>query len=138
MSESTNEQQEIGSDSEVRVLMTRAVARIDPAASLQELALKLSAVGAGALAVGTTETISGIVSERDLTRGYGQATDADQLRVVDIASTQTLWCRPETAANDAARLMCQHGVRHLLVGDGSDDLEGIVSARDLLEALVHP
>ena len=138
MIESTNEQMEIGSHSEVRALMTRAVARIDPDASLQELALKLSSVGAGALAVGTTDSISGIVSERDLTRGYGRAAEDDQLRVVDIASTETLWCRPETTANDAARLMCEHGVRHLLVGDGSDDLEGIVSARDLLEALIQP
>ena len=119
------------------MLMTRAVARIDPKASLQELALKLSAVGAGALAVGSTDSISGIVSERDLARGYGRAADVGQLRVVDISSSETLWCHPGTTANDAARLMCEHGVRHLLVGDGSADLEGIVSARDLLEALVQ-
>lgn len=116
--------------------MTRTVARIDPAARLDELALKLSAVSVGALAVGTMDAITGVVSERDFTRAYGQTTDPDQLRVADIASTGTLWCAPDSTAKAAAQLMCKHRVRHLLVGDGGDGLEGIVSARDLLEALV--
>jgi CBS domain-containing protein len=127
----------IGPDTPVRLLMTRAVARIHPQARLFEVAQKLAAVEAGALAVGSTDAVIGVVSERDVTRAYGRSDDPDEIAAGDIASTGLLWCRPDDTAADAARSMCDHGVRHLLVGDAdSGHLEGIVSARDLLEALV--
>ena len=126
-----------GPHSPVEVLMTRAVARIDPGARLPEVARKLASVGAGALAVGTTETIVGMISERDVTRAYGRDDQADQVLAGDISSTDLIWCRPDCAALDAARIMAERGVRHLLVGDAdAGDLAGIVSARDLIEALV--
>lgn len=118
--------------------MTRAVARISPEARLRELALKLSAVEAGAMGVGTTDRLIGIVSERDLTRAYGRAEDPEALQVSEITSEDIIWCEPDTTAVDAARLMVERGVRHLLVGDDSvGDLQGIISARDLMDALVH-
>ena len=126
-----------GPDTPVWRLMTRAVARISPEALLGELARKLSAVEAGAMAVGTTEELVGIVSERDLTRAYGRADDPQSMQVSDIVSEDIIWCGPDTSATDAARLMVERRVRHLLVGDdGAGDLRGIVSARDLMEALV--
>ncbi len=119
--------------------MTRAVARISSEASLGELALKLAAVEAGAMAVGTTKELVGIVSERDLTRAYGRADDPQSMHVSDIVTEDLIWCGPDTTAKDAARLMVDRGVRHLLVGDAdADDLKGIVSARDLMEALIGP
>ena len=129
----------ISPDTEIWRLMTRAVARISPEARLNEAARKLAAVGAGALAVGTTESLVGIVSERDLTRAYGRAEDPSALLVSDVASTDLIWCEPSSSATDAAAIMCERGVRHLLVGDGGTaDLQGIVSARDLIEALIGP
>ncbi|MCP3989411.1 MAG: CBS domain-containing protein [Actinomycetia bacterium] len=126
-----------GPQTSVQALMTRAVARIDPQARLFEVAQKLSAVEAGALAVGTTEAVIGMVSERDVTRAYGRNDDPDVVAAGDIASTDILWCRPEVSAADAAQIMCDQGVRHLLVGDATNgDLHGIVSARDLIEALI--
>lgn len=134
----SSEPQTIGPDTPVWRLMTRAVARISPEARLRELALKLSAVEAGAMGVGTTESLIGIVSERDLTRAYGRAEDPEAILVSEITSEDIIWCEPDTAAADAARLMVERGVRHLLVGDDSaGDLQGIVSARDLMEAIVH-
>lgn len=124
----------IGPLTPVQTLMTRAVARISPEAKLQEVAQKLAAMEAGALAVGTTQAIVGIVSERDLTRAYGRSESPEGLRAAAIASSQLIWCHPRATAAEAAKLMCEKGIRHLLVGDG--ELLGIVSARDLLEALV--
>lgn len=124
----------IGPQTPVQTLMTRAVARISPDARLQEVAQKLAAMETGALAVGTTTAIVGIVSERDLTRAFGRSESPDTLRAGDIASTNLIWCAPRATAAEAARTMCEKGIRHLLVGDG--ELQGIVSARDLLEALL--
>lgn len=127
----------IGPDAEVWTMMTRAVARISPDAHLNEVARKLAAVEAGALAVGSSESITGVVSERDLTRAYGRIDDVGQLTAGDVASTDLIWCAEHTTAEAAARQMCDRGVRHLLIGDGdTGDLRGIVSARDLIEALV--
>ncbi len=117
--------------------MTRAVARISPEARLDELARKLSAVEVGAMGVGTTDTLVGIVSERDVTRAYGRGGGSDTVRVDDIVSRDIVWCAPETNAAEAARMMVERGIRHLLVGDDSiGDLQGIVSARDLMGALI--
>jgi len=127
----------IGRDTPVERLMTRTAARISPDATLIELAHKLSAVHAGALVVGTTGEVSGVVSERDLTRAYGLNQNPDALRVQDIASDEIIWCSPSDTATEAARSMHEANVRHLLVGDGSPTgLEGIISSRDLIGALI--
>ena len=124
-------------DTPVRELMTRAVARISPEARLDELARKLSAVEVGAMGVGTTDALIGIVSERDVTRAYGRGGEPETVRVADITTRDIVWCVPETSAADAARVMVERGIRHLLVGDDSaGDLQGIVSARDLMGALI--
>ena len=125
-----------GPAAEVQTLMTRAVARISPDATLRELATKLAAVEAGALAVGTTTELAGIVSERDLVQAYAWSQEPDAVTVGEIASVKLVWCEAKASALDAARVMVDQGVRHLLVGvDG--DLKGIVSARDLIGALVR-
>ena len=117
--------------------MTRAVARIAPDANLREVAQKLTAVGGGALAVGSMASVVGIVSERDVTRAYGRNDDPGSITAGDIAATDVLWCGPDATAEEAARLMRDHGVRHLLVGDSEGaDVAGVISARDLIAALL--
>lgn len=131
------ESHDAGPTSEVWTLMTRAVARISPDARLDEAARKLAAIDAGALAVGTTESVVGVISERDVTRAFGRSDDPSSMLVGDVASTDLLWCEPTVTAFEAAQTMCANGARHLLVGHGDrHDLKGIISARDLIEALV--
>ena len=96
----------------------------------------MTAVGAGALGVGTVDAVVAIVSERDVTRSVGRA-DTATATAAAVGSTDLVWCRPDTIAADAAQLMCDRRVRHLLVGDeAGNELEGIVSARDLIEVLI--
>lgn len=128
--------QTTGPTAEIWTLMTRAVARISPDATLPELATKLAAVEAGALAVGTTTDLAGIVSERDLVQAYAWSQEPDTVTVGDIASTKLVWCEATASALDAARVMVDRGVRHLLV-NADGELQGIVSARDLIGALVR-
>lgn len=128
-----------GPDTPVWKLMTRAIARISPEARVDEAAHKLSAVGAGALGVGSTEALTGVVSERDVTRALGSQADITTMAVGEIASDTVIWCDGQATAAAAARLMVDRGIRHLIVGDAeANRAEGIVSARDLLEALVGP
>lgn len=124
-----------GSHETVEPLMSRTVARISPTANLFEVAEKLAAVEVGALVVGTVDDVAGILSERDVTKALGLGEDPYQLQAEDVASYHLVWCDAAATVAEAARLMCEHGVRHLLVGS-DDDLQGIVSARDLLCAYV--
>ena len=118
-------------------LMTRAVAKIDPEARLDELARKLAAVEAGAMGVGSSEDLVGVVSERDVVTAVGAGQVATDVSVATVASTDVITCPSTATAAEAGRLMVERGVRHLIVSDGPDDaIEGIVSARDLLEALL--
>ena len=138
MAAERNEEPSIGSRTPVHSLMTRAVARISPDATLREVAQKLASVEAGALAVGTTESVLGIVSERDVTRTYGRADDPDTVTAGEVAASDIIWCDHDVTAEAAARTMCTMGVRHLLVGDGTPTgLQGVVSARDLIDALIN-
>jgi CBS domain-containing protein len=124
-----------GPQAAVELLMTRTVARISPSANLFEVAEKLAAVEVGALVVGTVDEVTGIVSERDVTHALGLGEDPYQQHAEDIASHNLVWCDIGATVAEASRLMCEYGVRHLLVRD--DELRGIVSARDLLYAYVH-
>lgn len=126
-----------GPETPIWQLMTRAVAAISPEARVDELARKLSAVEAGALAVGSAGNLIGIVSERDVTRAVGRSGDITDLTVGDITSASVVWCDGQASASTAARLMVDRGIRHLIVGEAdSGHMDGIVSARDIVEALV--
>ena len=125
-----------GPDTPVWRLMTRAVAKISPHARGDELARKLSSVGAGAMGVGSSTDLVGIVSERDLIRAIGGGAEATGVSVADIASVDVITCPPDTTAAAAARIMVDRGVRHLVITDADGELQGIVSARDLIEALL--
>ena len=109
------------------------VACVAADATLREVAHKLMAIEAGALVVGSTDHVEGVISERDIVQAVGLGRDLDALRAGDVARTQQVWCSPSTSLNEVAAMMTAQGVRHLLVGEVGH-LVGIVSARDVLAA----
>ena len=115
--------------------MSAQVARVDPEATLFEVARKLAAVEVGALVVGGVDRIDGIISERDVVIAIAERNHPDAILAGEVAVRDNLlWIGPEHSVGEAANLMIERGVRHALVGvDGN--LAGIVSARDLLAAL---
>ncbi len=66
--------------------------------------------------------------------GAGAAHDHGQL-VRDVMETRVLSVKPEEPVLDAAREMVRSRVHRLVVIDGDDRVQGIVSTMDLLEAL---
>lgn len=55
--------------------------------------------------------------------------------VSERMSTKIITVSPEVTIFDAQKLMVDHGIRHLPVVDGEGKLEGIVSDRDLRDAM---
>lgn len=122
-----------GTEAPVQRYLAGVVACVSADASLREVARKLMAVEAGALVVGSSEQVDGVISERDVVRALGLGRDLDEVHAGDVARTDLVYCDPSTTMTELSALMTAQGVRHVLVGNPSR-LVGIVSARDVLLA----
>jgi CBS domain-containing protein len=121
-----------GSD-HVRMFVSDSLIRVGHDATLRQLAQRMTAEGVGALVVTEGGHVHGIVSERDVVVAIAAGKDLDKTSAADIDSRRVVTCRPDTSVQEAAVLMMEHYVRHLLVNDDTGPI-GIVSARDLLGA----
>jgi len=117
----------------VAAFVAEAVARIDPAATLLEVADALAAAEVGALLVGERDAAQAIVSERDLVHALASRQDPATTTAADIAHTTLIWCDISATVGDVALKMMDEYVRHILAEEDGR-LAGIVSARDLLGA----
>lgn len=118
----------------VQRILAGVVAAVSGDASLSEVGRKLMAVEVGALVVGSTEQVDGVISERDVVRAVGLGRPLGELHAADVARTDVVWCDSDATIGEVGRLMTAQGVRHVLVRE-HDRLVGIVSARDVLGAL---
>lgn len=118
----------------VAVFMSGVVAHVAADATLAEVARKLAATEAGLLVVGAPDQLDGVISERDIVKAMATSQDVRGLRAGDLAHRDLVTCPPETSVGDAAALMLQHGLRHVLVQERGH-VVGVLSARDLLVSL---
>jgi CBS domain-containing protein len=121
-----------GSD-HVRMFVSDTLIRVGHDATVRQLAQRMAAEGVGALVVTEGDHVHGIVSERDVLIAIAAGQDLDSTTAADIDSRRVVTCTPDTSVHDAAVLMMEHYVRHLLVNDQTGPV-GVVSARDLLGA----
>ena len=117
----------------VRMFVSDDLISIEPEATLRQVAQRLSAEGVGALVVTDGERVIGIISERDVVRAVAAGKDLDATTAAELGTPRVVTCREDTTVPEAARLMMEHYVRHLLVEDPTGPI-GMVSARDLLGA----
>ena len=111
-------------------VMMKDLLTTDAATPLQVAAERMCDRGIGAILVLSGETISGILTERDVLRAVAMG----GVEGTSVAAWMTR--DPETVAPDeptgsAASTMVRRGFRHLPVVDGTRPV-GIVSIRDLL------
>jgi CBS domain-containing protein len=73
----------------------------------------------------------GVVSERDIVRGFNQhGTELAEKTVGELMTVEVVCCSPENSISDVAELMQKHGIRHIAVLDHGA-LAGFVSIRDV-------
>ena len=87
----------------------------------------------GVVVIGSPDNAVGVLSERDVVRAVAEARDPVTTRGADVASSKIVWCDRSATVREAAGLMMEHYVRHVLLEEDGR-LVGIVSARDLLGA----
>ncbi len=116
----------------VREVMTEQVECVLRDGTLQDAALKMKALGVGALPVVHKGEAVGVVTDRDLVlRGVAEGKDPATTKVRDVMADAPLWCEADDPLASAARVMTEHGVRRVLVRNGNEKLAGIVSLGDM-------
>jgi CBS domain-containing protein len=122
-----------GGDAPVTVYASDSVITMPPEATLRAVAEELTNDQIGVVVIGSTDEVAGVISERDVVRAVAEFLDPGTTPARDVASTKLVWCDHAATVREAAELMMEQYVRHVLLEDNGR-LVGIVSARDLLGA----
>jgi CBS domain-containing protein len=115
-------------------VMTRNLLTVEATTPLQRAAERMCDVNVGAILVLTGDSVTGILTERDVLRAVAQG----GVEGTNVAAWMTR--DPETVDVDestrqAASIMIHGGFRHLPVLEGRKPV-GIVSIRDLMRVVV--
>jgi CBS domain-containing protein len=109
------------------------VITLPPDATVLAVADELTGDQVGIVILGSAHEAQSVISERDVVRGVAKGCDPAVTRAQELASTRIVWCDASATVREAAELMMEQYVRHVLLEE-EGRLVGIVSARDLLGA----
>lgn len=114
-----------------RSVETKSLIGIISSAGLDDAARVLSDKDIGALGVyaPNARDLVGVVTERDLSHAIAHGLDPAKTRVSEVMTTPVLVAQDPVTSTEAARLMKERHVRHLIVKCGDSDR--IVSIRDV-------
>ena len=122
--------------------MSSPVVTIDPSASLADAAATMSQSKVGCLPVVREGELLGIVTSTDLLESLAEypahQVDPRGLEAAAIMTTKLHAVVSDDLLVDAAARMLQYGVRHLPVVDGMRRVTGILSDRDVRQAIGDP
>lgn len=119
----------------LRDIQTRHMLTVSPQDTLRHVARMMSDRDVGSAVVIDSESVAGIVTERDLLRAAGKGLDFDSTKASEVMTTDVVAGEPGWDVLRAMRTMTEGGFRHLLVVDAEDDPVGIVSVRDLMQTM---
>jgi CBS domain-containing protein len=115
-------------------VMSRNLLTVDPTTSISEAAERMTERGVGAAVVLTGDTVSGILTERDVLRAVATG-PVEGTHVAAWMTRDPETVEPSDTIGQAAAIMIHGGFRHLPVCDGGKPV-GIVSIRDLMRLVV--
>ncbi|HUF14698.1 MAG TPA: CBS domain-containing protein [Acidimicrobiia bacterium] len=106
-----------------------------PDTTLLEAAAAMESSDLGSLAVVEGMSLLGLITERDIRRAVATGIDLETA-VSALMSGDPDTFDPDLDVWDAAAWIVESGYRHLPVVGDEGELQGVVSIRDLLKALV--
>jgi len=81
---------------------------------------------------------TGVITDRDIVvEVIAQKTDPDSLIVKDIMSTDLITVEEKASLLDTVELMQKRGVRRIIVVDNEGNLQGLLSADDVIELIAE-
>ena len=115
----------------VQDCMTRKVSMIAPNQTIREAAQLMSEIDAGALPVGESDRLVGMITDRDIAvRAVAQDKNADT-PVREIMSRDVMYCFEDESVEHVAQNMGEIQLRRLPVMNRNRRLVGIVTIGDL-------
>jgi CBS domain-containing protein len=119
-------------------VMTRAVDLVDPATSVQAAATHMAELDIGAVLVGTTEAIEGILTDRDIiVRVVVEGRHPPDVRVHDVMTPEVVGCDPEDDIEQAFAAMREGQFRRMPVLKDGKPI-GVVTLGDLAKHVESP
>jgi CBS domain-containing protein len=106
-------------------VMTRDLPTVEPRSSIRDAARQMRERGVRALPVCEGERLVGIVTDWDLARALADEGDPSDRSLAEFMSTDLVAAPPDATFAEAAELMADRRVHHLLVRDG-DHLAGML------------
>lgn len=113
-------------------LSSRSVISVEPSATLRKVIEHFVLGGVSFLVVQDSQSVAGVVTEHDVLRAVYDGADLDEVGAADVMSTDLVAADASSTLADAARLMIDNGIRHLLV---TGPASGVLSIRDVLAAV---
>jgi CBS domain-containing protein len=120
----------------LRDVAVRHLVTVEPGNTLHRAAHSMTDRGVGAAVVIEREQVIGIITERDVLRAVAAGKDVEATTVEDVMTRGVVSGAPGWDIIQAVNTMSERGFRHLLVME-MDEPVGIVSLRDLMEAMVE-
>ena len=128
-----------GHRTSVGQLMRLPATTVEPRAHLAAAAYLMKRSGDSVLVVTTddrTPAPLGVITDADITQAVADGCDLDQVRISDRLGRGMVHVAPGTPVDEAARLMLEMGLHHLLVVDDGG-LVGIIDMMDVCRALMR-
>ena len=117
--------------------MTQAAVTDAPDDTLAEAAAKMRQQQTGSLLIMEGDSLSGIVTERDVLKVVGSGQDTKNVSLRDVMTRDPVTVDPDSTIQEAARIMFDKWFRHLPVTTGDGSVVGIISLRDLLSLVAE-
>jgi CBS domain-containing protein len=111
---------------------------VAPEDTLGEVADGMTLQNVGAVAVKDNGRLIGILTERDLLKAMAARVHSSEARVRQWMTGDPVTASADTDVDEAARVMLEHGFRHLPVLDDNGRVVGIVSLRRVVSAAQTP
>jgi CBS domain-containing protein len=119
----------------VKEIMHKGVEWVSPDTLITVLAKKMKKFDVGALPVGENDRLIGMVTDRDIAvRALANGKGMSKLTARDVMTKGIIWCKVDTSAKKAARLMEAKQVRRLPVVDKDKRMVGMLSLGDICHA----
>jgi CBS domain-containing protein len=99
-------------------LMTKDLPIVGPRESLRQAAQQMKQRNVRALPVCDDDRLVGILTDWDVAKAVADEPDPAQRSVADYMSSDLVVCAPDTPLTEAAALMADRRIHHLLVCDG--------------------
>jgi len=121
---------------QVAAVMTRSVLSLPPEANLQKAVELMEDHHDNCVVVTENQYPVGIVTERDLVRLFSEQEEGVTSSLGEVMTCPVRTVPSDATVTEAAELMLETGMRHLVVIDSSGNLAGLASEHDLTQIMM--